>query len=78
MSAQPAIPPDHPRALALLADNPEGMTEATMLAHGFTAMLIAELIIAGLASADDVAGNGRELQVTRFKITDAGRRAIAD
>jgi hypothetical protein len=77
MSAEPGLSRNHRRALALLADCPDGLSEAIMLAHGFTAMLIAELIIAGFASASvDQVRNGT-LEVVRLKITNAGRQAIA-
>ena len=39
------------RALRLLADAPEGMTEALMMAHGFNSELLVDLCIAGLAIA---------------------------
>jgi hypothetical protein len=42
---------DRRRALRLLADAPEGVTEALMLAHGFRVELLVDLCIAGLATA---------------------------
>ncbi len=39
------------RALELLAGAPDGMTEALVLAHGFTIELPADLVRGGLASA---------------------------
>ena len=42
---------DRRRALRLLADTPEGVTEALMLAHGFRVALLVDLCIAGLAIA---------------------------
>jgi hypothetical protein len=35
----------------LLAASPDGCTEALMFANGFTAELLVELVLAGLASA---------------------------
>jgi hypothetical protein len=65
------------RALAVLADNSDGCTEAIMLAHGFTAELLVELVQEGLASVSTERKEVREpLEVIRFKITDAGRRAL--
>jgi hypothetical protein len=34
------------RALRLLADAPEGMTEALMMAHGFSSELLVDLCVA--------------------------------
>jgi hypothetical protein len=43
--------PDRRRALELLADNSDGVTESVMLAHGFTIPQMVELVRAGLATA---------------------------
>jgi len=65
------------RALAVLANNPDGCTEAIMLAHGFTAELLVELVQEDLASVSTERKEAREpFEVIRFKITDAGRRAL--
>ena len=71
--------PDRERAFTLLASSPGGATETMLLAHGFTAKLIAELIDAGLATAapQRLGMPGREITVTRVQITDAGRQALA-
>jgi hypothetical protein len=72
--------PGRLRALELLASCPEGCTEAIMLAHGFTIPQTVELVRAGLASATAervVAGN-RTIELARVRITDAGRRALAE
>jgi tripartite-type tricarboxylate transporter receptor subunit TctC len=53
--------------------------EAMMLVNGFTIPQMVELIRAGLASASAerfVAG-GRTMEIARVRITDAGRRALA-
>jgi len=39
------------RALRLLVDAPEGMTETLVMAHGFNSELLVDLCIAGLAIA---------------------------
>ena len=72
--------PDRRRALALLASAPHGLTEALMIAHGFTAEQMVELITAGLAGAvhERVMAGKTPMQVTRLRITPAGRRALAD
>ena len=64
------------RALELLASSPDGCTEATLLAHGFTVDFIVGLVRAGLATAgsERVVGGGRTIEVARVRITDAGRR----
>ena len=65
------------RALRLLADAPEGMTEALMMAHGFNSELLVDLCIAGLAIAkvERMIAGGRTV-VVRLKITEAGRQAL--
>jgi hypothetical protein len=70
---------DRHRALQVLATAPDGCTEAVLLAHGFTVALLAELVRDGLAAAstDRVRAGKREMQVTRVRITDAGREALA-
>jgi hypothetical protein len=65
------------RALVLLAGSPDGHTEAIMLAHGFTAALLAELIDAGLVSAHrQLVGRGRPTMIMRLRITEAGRTSL--
>lgn len=67
------------RVLKLLAGSTDGCTEAILLAHGFTVDMLAGLIRAGLATAqaERMMAGGRAMEVTRIRITDAGRRAIA-
>jgi hypothetical protein len=71
-------PHDQRRALTVLARSPAGCTEAIMLAHGFTAALLNDLIRAGLASAhaDRMMAGKRRIDIVRLKITDAGRKAL--
>ena len=70
--------PTRRRALIMLAGSPDGVTEPVLLAHGFTTELLAALINAGLATAhaDRVGAGGREITVTRVKISDVGRKAL--
>ena len=66
------------RALELLEASIDGCTEAIMLAYGFKTELLVELVNAGLATASiegTVAGT-RRIEVTRMRITAAGRRAL--
>ena len=68
------------RALELLEHNRDGCTEAIMLAHGFTVHMLVELVTARLAIAQTerkVAGR-RPVEVIRFRLTEAGRRALAE
>jgi hypothetical protein len=66
------------RVLALLASCDDGCNEALMVAHGFPAPLLAELVTDGLATAhaDRIVAGGRTLNVARVKITAAGRLAL--
>jgi hypothetical protein len=65
------------RALAVLASSPDGCTEAIMLAHGFTVELLIDLVQEDLASVFSERRDGRnEVEVIRFKITEAGRQAL--
>jgi hypothetical protein len=69
--------PDRSRALELLADS-DGVTEAVMLAHGFTIPQMVELVRAGLATATAermVAGN-KTIEIATVWITAAGRQII--
>jgi len=67
------------RALELLETSLNGCTEAIMLAHGFKIELLVELVQAGLATAstERMLASGRPMEVTRLRITGAGRRALA-
>jgi hypothetical protein len=71
--------PDRRRALELLASCPDGCSEVLMAAHGVPAPLLAELVRDGLAAelAGRVVAGGHTIEVTRVRITEAGRRAIA-
>jgi hypothetical protein len=73
MAAQWAT--DQRRALELLAGRAkQGCTEAFLLAHGFTIELLADMVRAGLATAQiERARTGGQ---TRVHITDAGRQAL--
>jgi len=72
--------PDRRSALELLAASHDGATEAIMLAQGFTVEQMVELVRAGLASAtaERVVAGGRAIQITRVRITEAGRQALAE
>jgi hypothetical protein len=67
------------RALELLAASPDGCTAAILMAHGFKSDRLVELINAGLASVttERMIAADRAMEVTRVRITDAGRQALA-
>jgi hypothetical protein len=67
------------RALESLTGSADGMTEAMLVAHGFTVEQMVELIRAGLATVTTgrVMAGARPLKVARVRITEAGRRALA-
>jgi hypothetical protein len=68
------------RILELLAASDDGSTEALLLAHGFAPGLIESIEDAGLvmAQAERTFAAGRALEFTRVRITDAGRRVLAE
>ena len=63
----------------MLAGAPLGVTEAIMLAHGFTNAMLDGLVREGLATAERRAmkAGRRRIEVTWLTITDAGRQALA-
>jgi hypothetical protein len=69
----------HRRAIEHLAACGDGCTEELMLAHGFSIPLMVELINGGLASAsvERVIAGRQKIEVARVRITEAGRRMLA-
>ena len=69
---------DWRRALEVLANSPEGATEALLFAHGFMYKAITRLVDSGLATStmESFLVDGRLVEVMRFRITDAGRKAL--
>jgi hypothetical protein len=63
-----------------LSAAPDGATEAIMRAHGFTTEQMVDLVRAGLATANTerVVAGRRKVELVRMRITEAGRRAVAD
>ena len=51
-----------------------------MLAHGFTVDFLVELIRTGMATTwtERVVSGGRAMEVARVRITEIGRRALAE
>jgi hypothetical protein len=68
------------RALLFLARDPNGRTEAVLMAHGFPSQMLEEFVTAGLAkaSAEEMKVARKRRKVICFQITDAGRKAAAD
>ena len=66
------------QALELLAVDPRGLAEALLLTYGFTRRMLAQLVVAGLATAQRqaVKVSGETMEVVRFRITDVGRKAL--
>jgi hypothetical protein len=69
--------PDRRRALELLAAARDGCSEVIVLAHVFSIDVMVGLVNAGTATAERVVAGKREIEVARMRITDAGRRALA-
>jgi hypothetical protein len=69
---------DRRRALTVLGDNPDGCTQAILLAHGFRSQLLAELVRTKLATEhyERAMRDGRPINFTRMRITAAGRLAL--
>jgi hypothetical protein len=69
------------RALEMLAaSGPTGATEAIMLAHGFSAKLLASMVRGGLVTGatGTMRAGARLMQVRRLSITDAGRWSLVE
>ena len=67
------------RVLDLLASTQEGITEGAMLlVHGFDPSVIDGLIRANLmiGKPERIRAGGKQVDVMRFWITDAGRQAL--
>jgi hypothetical protein len=83
LTAMDKIPlsPEWHRALELLTNQGErgGITENVMFAHGFTAEMVASLALSGLATrnAETIRAGGGKIEVTRVRITDAGRYMVS-
>ncbi len=66
------------QVLELLAGSPPGYTKGRLLADGFDADMLTDLVREGLATAQrgTLRVGGRTIRVERYRITDAGWRAI--
>ena len=63
------------RALALLANDPNGATEAMLIAQGFSVSMLARLVVDRLVIARHEIG-GRMMDIVRVRITNTGRAAL--
>ena len=72
--------PSRRGALELLASSRDGYTEAILRAHGFSTAQMADLVRAVLATAHSqrVVAGKRVIEITRMRITEAGRKALAE
>jgi hypothetical protein len=77
---KPHLSAEQRQALELLASGPRGYTKARLLADGFTVDMLADLVREALATAqrETLRVGGRTIRVERYRITDAGRRAIEE
>jgi hypothetical protein len=68
------------RALRILARNPNGCTDAVMMARGFEREILAMLVFDGLVNveAHETILGRRHMKVFWLRITEAGRKAIAE
>jgi hypothetical protein len=68
------------RLLELLSESEDGCTDALLQAHGFKLDVLISIVSAELATAkrERTLASGEPVEVTRVRITDAGRRALAE
>jgi hypothetical protein len=68
------------RLLEVLTASDHGVTDALLLAHGFSLDLIVGLVRTRLATAkvERNFGGGRAIEVTRVRITESGRRVLVE
>ena len=66
------------RALELLGSIPHGAVADLLLAHEFSCDMLAGLVLAGLATVvtETIRAGGPTIKVERYRITDAGTRAL--
>jgi hypothetical protein len=68
------------RALKMLADAPRGVSEEVLvIAHGFSAEMLAGLVLAGLATVvteTKTVHRGLTIDIERIRITTEGRRTV--
>jgi len=75
----PRLTAEQRRALKILADaGINGVTVATLVAHGFSRTALAVLVRKGVVRARQgtVMADGKAIEVYRVRITTVGRRAL--
>jgi hypothetical protein len=72
------LSPNARHALELLTVDPRGLAEPLLLTYGFSRKMLASLLRSGLATAQrqTVRVGGQPVEVTRIRITEAGRQAL--
>ncbi len=76
---EPRLSVEQRSALAMLAEaGLNGATQSLLSAHGFGETLVAGLVNRGLATImyERVRAGGKMIEVTKVRITEAGRRVI--
>jgi hypothetical protein len=78
MASEP-MTADERRLLEMVAGSTEGTTDALLTAHGFDLDVLISIVSGGFATAtpERVYAGGKPVEVTRVRITDAGRRPLA-
>ena len=78
MADNPSFPATTISEFTAYAKASPGCTTSILLVHGFTSTIIAERITTGLATAksERMRAGQRTVDVTRVRITDAGRAAL--
>jgi hypothetical protein len=71
---------DERRLLELLAASADGKTDAQLTASGFKLDVLISIVSAAFATAtpERTFDAGKPIEITRVRITDAGRLALAD
>ena len=73
------LSPQWRRALEILADaGLSGVTDAELMAQGFSAEMMASPVLSGrtVATVGAENGSGRPIKIVRMRITDAGRKEL--
>ena len=65
-------------ALQMLATSPRGFALSTVIARGFSFGMLQDLVREGFATAPRDAVGTRKSKLAHLRITEAGRKAIAE